>query len=62
MKSYLYNKQAIFVGNSGVGKSSLTNAIMEEGDIKQVMLVIRVNVEDIQLLHQNIMYGKIILL
>lgn len=34
LKSYLYNKQAIFVGNSGVGKSSLTNAIMEEGDIK----------------------------
>lgn len=34
LKSYLYNKQAIFVGNSGVGKSSLTNAIMEEDDIK----------------------------
>ncbi len=34
LKSYLYNKQAIFVGNSGVGKSSLTNAIMREKDIK----------------------------
>ena len=34
LKSYLYHKQAIFVGNSGVGKSSLTNAIMEEESIK----------------------------
>ena len=31
LKSYLYNKQAIFVGNSGVGKSSLTNSITEGG-------------------------------
>ena len=28
LKNYLYHKQAIFVGNSGVGKSSLINAIM----------------------------------
>ena len=34
LRSYLSNKQAIFVGNSGVGKSSLTNAIMEEDEIK----------------------------
>ena len=31
---YLLNKQAIFVGNSGVGKSSLTNAIMNDSEIK----------------------------
>lgn len=34
LKSYLLNKQAIFVGNSGVGKSSLTNAIMDDDEIK----------------------------
>jgi ribosome biogenesis GTPase len=34
LKSYLLNKQAIFVGNSGVGKSSLTNAIMDDNEIK----------------------------
>ena len=34
LKSYLQGKQAIFVGNSGVGKSSLTNAIMEDTKIK----------------------------
>jgi ribosome biogenesis GTPase len=34
LKSYLRNKQAIFVGHSGVGKSSLTNAIMEDTNIK----------------------------
>ncbi len=34
LKSYLNGKQAIFVGNSGVGKSSLTNAIMDEDEIK----------------------------
>ena len=34
LKSYLKNKQAIFVGNSGVGKSSLTNAIMGDNEIK----------------------------
>lgn len=34
LKSYLLNKQAIFVGNSGVGKSSLTNAIMDDYEIK----------------------------
>ena len=34
IKSYLLGKQAIFVGNSGVGKSSLTNAIMGEDEIK----------------------------
>lgn len=34
LKSYLLNKQAIFVGNSGVGKSSLANAIMDEEKIK----------------------------
>lgn len=34
LKSYLLNKQAIFVGNSGVGKSSLTNAIMGDDEIK----------------------------
>ena len=34
LKSHLLNKQAIFVGNSGVGKSSLTNSIMEEDEIK----------------------------
>lgn len=34
LKSYLQNKQAIFVGNSGVGKSSLINAIMDDDEIK----------------------------
>ena len=34
LKSYLLNKQAIFVGNSGVGKSSLTNSIMDDDEIK----------------------------
>jgi ribosome biogenesis GTPase len=34
LKKYLRNKQAIFVGNSGVGKSSLTNAIMGDDEIK----------------------------
>lgn len=34
IKEYLKNKQAIFVGNSGVGKSSLTNAIMDDDEIK----------------------------
>lgn len=34
LKSYLKGKQAIFVGNSGVGKSSLTNAIMDLDNIK----------------------------
>ena len=34
LKSRLINKQAIFVGNSGVGKSSLTNAIMGDEEIK----------------------------
>ena len=34
LKGHLQNKQAILVGNSGVGKSSLTNAIMAEDEIK----------------------------
>lgn len=34
LKSYLDKKQAIFVGNSGVGKSSLTNAIMNMNEVK----------------------------
>ena len=34
LKSYLLDKQAIFVGNSGVGKSSLTNALMDDDEIK----------------------------
>ena len=34
LKSYLLGKQAIFVGNSGVGKSSLTNAIMNDDEIR----------------------------
>ena len=34
LKAQLINKQAIFVGNSGVGKSSLTNEIMGEDEIK----------------------------
>ena len=34
LKEYLRGKQAIFVGNSGVGKSSLTNAIMNDDEIK----------------------------
>lgn len=34
LKAQLINKQAIFVGNSGVGKSSLTNAVMGNGVIK----------------------------
>ena len=34
LKAQLLNKQAIFVGNSGVGKSSLTNAIMGDDEIK----------------------------
>lgn len=34
LKKYLRGKQAIFVGNSGVGKSSLTNSIIGEEEIK----------------------------
>ena len=34
LKLQLINKQAIFVGNSGVGKSSLTNSIMGDDEIK----------------------------
>lgn len=34
LKSHLKNKQAIFVGNSGVGKSSLINSIMNDEEIK----------------------------
>ncbi len=34
LKQYLKGKQAIFVGNSGVGKSSLTNSIMGDDEIK----------------------------
>ncbi len=34
LKKYLYGKQAIFLGNSGVGKSSLINVIMENDNIK----------------------------
>ena len=34
LKKELKNKQAIFIGNSGVGKSSLTNAIMGDDEIK----------------------------
>ncbi len=34
LKDCIKNKQAIFVGNSGVGKSSLINAIMEQDEIK----------------------------
>lgn len=34
LKKYLNGKQAIFIGNSGVGKSSLTNALMDYDDIK----------------------------
>lgn len=34
LKKYLINKQAILVGNSGVGKSSLINAIMDDDEVK----------------------------
>lgn len=34
LKHYLRGKQTIFVGNSGVGKSSLTNSIMDDNEIK----------------------------
>ena len=34
LKEKLLKKQAILVGNSGVGKSSLTNAIMDDDEIK----------------------------
>lgn len=34
LKKYLYGKQAILVGNSGVGKSSLTNELMKNDKIK----------------------------
>jgi ribosome biogenesis GTPase len=34
LKEVLMSKQAIFVGNSGVGKSSLTNAIMDYDEIR----------------------------
>ena len=34
LKEILRGKQAIFVGHSGVGKSSLTNALMNTDEIK----------------------------
>lgn len=34
LKEHLNGKQAIFVGHSGVGKSSLTNALLDINDIK----------------------------
>lgn len=34
LKEKLKNKQVVFVGNSGVGKSSLTNAIMDDDEVK----------------------------
>ena len=34
LKEYLLNKQAILVGNSGVGKSSIVNAIMDDDEIR----------------------------
>ena len=34
LESYLENKRAIFVGHSGVGKSTLTNALMNFDEIK----------------------------
>ena len=34
LKDILRGKQAIFVGHSGVGKSSLTNALMDTDEIK----------------------------
>ena len=34
LKGYLRGKQTIFVGNSGVGKSSLTNVLMDSEEIK----------------------------
>lgn len=34
LKQYLLGKRAIFVGNSGVGKSSLINALMDEEEAK----------------------------
>lgn len=34
LQEYLNNKQAILVGHSGVGKSSLTNALLESDSIK----------------------------
>lgn len=34
LKDYIRGKQAIFVGNSGVGKSSLLNSIMDDDEIK----------------------------
>ena len=34
LEKYIYGKQAIFVGNSGVGKSSLINAIMDTNEIR----------------------------
>ena len=38
LKQYLLGKRAIFVGNSGVGKSSLINALMDEEEAKTVLL------------------------
>jgi ribosome biogenesis GTPase len=34
LQNLLFGKQAIFVGNSGVGKSTLTNAFMDSDEIK----------------------------
>ena len=34
LKEKIKNKQIVFVGNSGVGKSSLTNAIMDDDEVK----------------------------
>lgn len=34
LKKYINNKRCILVGNSGVGKSSITNALMNTNDVK----------------------------
>ena len=38
LKKYINNKRCILVGNSGVGKSSITNALMNTNDIKTNMV------------------------
>ena len=57
LKEILNGKQAIFIGHSRVGKSSLTNALMDSDEIETSHVSIKSGKAGTQLQHQNIMYG-----